>query len=92
MPKRHLNLLAEADLIEKAKDHGLVISKFLENKLQEYFQFIDAVSKVPNNRALRGRFELPLPLRRTGSQGRRGKPSFATSAVYQLMQGYKKFL
>ena len=92
MTKRHLNLLVEADLIEKAKRHGLVISKFLENKLQEYFQFIDAVSKIPDKETLRGRFELPLPLRRTGSQGRRGKPSFATSAVYQIMQGYKIFL
>ncbi len=31
---------------------------------------------------LRGRFELPPPLRRTGSQGRRGRPCFATSADY----------
>ena len=91
MAKKHLNLFIEMDLTEKAKAHGLVISKFLENKLQEYFSFIDAVSKVTDNRALRGRFELPLPLRRTGSQGRRGKPSFATSAEYCLMQGYKIF-
>ena len=27
----------------------LVISKFLENKLQEYFSFIDAVSKLQKN-------------------------------------------
>jgi hypothetical protein len=87
MAKKHLNLFIETDLIEKAKTHGLVISKFLENKLQEYFSFIDAVSKIRNNGTLRGRFELPLPLRRTGSQGRRGEPSFATSAVYQIMQG-----
>ena len=46
MVKKHLNLLIEADLIQKAKDNGLVISKFLENKLQEYFTFIDAVSKL----------------------------------------------
>jgi hypothetical protein len=39
------NLLIDADLIQKTRDHGLVISKFLENKLQEYFQFIDVVSK-----------------------------------------------
>jgi hypothetical protein len=32
------------------------------------------------NIALRRRFELPLPLRRTGSQGRRVRPNFATSA------------
>gem|GEM_PF-1542069 len=88
MVKKHLNLFIETDLTEKAKAQGLVISKFLENKLQEYFEFIDSVSKVPDNKALRGRFELPLPLRRTGSQGRRGGPSFATSAVFSLLQWY----
>ena len=45
MNKKPLNLLIEADLIQKARDHGLIISRFLENKLQEYFSFIDAVSK-----------------------------------------------
>jgi hypothetical protein len=45
MARKHLTLLVEADLIQKARDHGLIISKFLENKLQEYFQFIDVVSK-----------------------------------------------
>ncbi len=45
MVKKHLNLLIEADLIQKARDHGLIISKFLENKLQEYFTFIDAVRR-----------------------------------------------
>jgi hypothetical protein len=49
MTKKHLTLLVEAGLIQKAKDHGLIISRFLENKLQEYFQFIDAVSRIPNN-------------------------------------------
>jgi hypothetical protein len=49
MTKRHLTLLVEADLIQKARDHGLIISRFLENKLQEYFTFIDAVSRIPNN-------------------------------------------
>ena len=43
--RRPINLLIQADLIQKARDHGLIISKFLENKLQEYFSFIDAVSK-----------------------------------------------
>lgn len=46
MTKKHLTLLVEAGLIQKAKDHGLIISRFLENKLQEYFTFIDAVSIV----------------------------------------------
>ena len=43
--RRPINLLIQADLIQKARDHGLIISKFLENKLQEYFQFINVVSK-----------------------------------------------
>jgi hypothetical protein len=45
MPRKSLNLLIDENLIQKARDHGLIISKFLENKLQEYFQFIDMVSK-----------------------------------------------
>jgi hypothetical protein len=49
MSKKPLNLLIEADLIQKARDKGIVISRFLENKLQEYFTFIDAVSRIPNN-------------------------------------------
>jgi len=43
--KKHLNLLIDAGLLQKARDNGLVISKFLELKLQEYFQFIEMVSK-----------------------------------------------
>jgi hypothetical protein len=34
-------------LVEKARQQGIVISRFLENKLQEYFSFINMVSKVP---------------------------------------------
>jgi hypothetical protein len=57
MTKRHLNLFIEADLIEKTKNHGLVISKFLENKLKEYFSFIDAVS-YSNSKGECGRRDL----------------------------------
>ncbi len=46
MAKKPLNLLVDEDLVKKARDHGLVISRFLENKLQEYFSFIDTLSKV----------------------------------------------
>ena len=46
MTKKHLNLLVDEELISKAHEHGLVISKFLENKLVEYFSFINAVSKT----------------------------------------------
>gem|GEM_PF-3945291 len=49
MKRKSLNLLIDESLIQKARDHGLIISRFLENKLQEYFSFIDAVSKIPNN-------------------------------------------
>ena len=48
MKKIHLNLSVDEDLVIKARTHGLVISKFLENKLQEYFNFIDAVSSHKN--------------------------------------------
>ena len=48
----------DEDLINKAKDEGIIISRFLEKKLEEHFQFIGAVSKV--NKELVGppRFEL----------------------------------
>ena len=45
MVKKPLNLLVDEDLVKKARNHGLVISRFLENKLIEYFSFIDAVSR-----------------------------------------------
>jgi hypothetical protein len=85
MKKKHLNLSVDKDLVTKARAHGIVISKFLENKLQEYFNFIDAIS-VSSNVTLRGRFELPLPRWRTGSQGRRVRPNFATSACLKIRQ------
>ena len=46
MAKKPLNLLIDAGLVQKAREQGIVISKFLENKLQEHFSFIIAVSKV----------------------------------------------
>ncbi len=57
MSKKPLNLLIEADLIQKARQQGIVISKFLENKLQEYFSFIDAVSQA-NSKTECGRRDL----------------------------------
>jgi DNA-binding GntR family transcriptional regulator len=50
MAKKPLNLLVDEELIQKARDHGLIISKFLENKLQEYFSFFDAVSNASLNK------------------------------------------
>ena len=41
MIKKPLNLLVDEDLVKKARDHGLVISRFLENQLHRYFDFIE---------------------------------------------------
>ena len=57
MSKKALNLLIEADLIQRAREQGIVISKFLENKLQEYFSFLNAVSNV-NSKGECGRRDL----------------------------------
>ena len=57
MSKKALNLLIDVDLIQKARDNGLVISKFLELKLQEYFSFLNAVSNV-NSKVECGRRDL----------------------------------
>lgn len=51
MNKRHLNLLIDAGLLQRARDNGLVISKFLEVKLQEYFSFLDTITKTQNGRS-----------------------------------------
>jgi len=61
MAKKPLNVLIEADLIQKARDHGLIIGKFLENKLQEYFSFIDAVDMVDKKMKRPGRDSDPSP-------------------------------
>ena len=59
--KKHLTLSIDARLIQKARDHGLILSRFLENKLQEYFQFVDLVcrSQIHSQNDLMGplRFE-----------------------------------
>jgi hypothetical protein len=48
MVRKPLNLLVDEDLIIKARNHGLVLSKFFENKLREYLAFNESVSKVQN--------------------------------------------
>jgi hypothetical protein len=55
--KKPLNLLIDEELVKKARDHGLIISKFLENKFQEYLTFINAVSYV-NSKSECGRRDL----------------------------------
>jgi post-segregation antitoxin (ccd killing protein) len=39
MARRPLNLLVDEDLVKKARYHGLVISKFLENQIHGYLNF-----------------------------------------------------
>ena len=41
MAKKPLNLLVDEELVKKAREHGLVISRFLENQLRGYFNFIE---------------------------------------------------
>ena len=71
MVKKALNLLIEADLIQKARDKGLIISKFLENKLQEYFQFIEMVSKPQGPYQENGVGSLRFELKTSSVSGRR---------------------
>ena len=72
MVRKPLNLLVDEDLVKKARNHGLVISKFLENQLRGYFDFIegrhnnfsqstnknDVVVKADNDKMGLLRFEL----------------------------------
>jgi len=46
MVKRNTSLTVEHELIEKAKLHGLNISNFLENKLEEYFLQVGIASNI----------------------------------------------
>ena len=71
MSKRALNLLIEADLVEKARRYGIVISRFLENKLQEYFQFLEVVSKPHNQYQETGVGSLRFELKTSSVSGRR---------------------
>ena len=75
MSRQKLTLRLNADVIQKAKDHGMNLSYFLEVKIVEYLAKVEAP---------RERFELSLPRRGTGSQGQRGGPDFATSAALQI--------
>ena len=38
------HVLCDEDLVKKARNHGLVISRFLENQLRGYFDFIEGKS------------------------------------------------
>jgi DNA-binding GntR family transcriptional regulator len=41
MVRKALNLLVDEDLVKKARDYGLNLSKFFENQLRGYFNFIE---------------------------------------------------
>ena len=47
MKKRHLNLLVSENLIERAREHNINISSFLEIRLQEYLALIDGKQVNP---------------------------------------------
>ena len=40
MTRKSLNLLVDEDLVKKARNHGLNLSKFFENQLRGYFNYI----------------------------------------------------
>jgi hypothetical protein len=84
MMKKHLNLLIDAGLLQKARDNGLVISKFLELKLQEYFQFIEMVSKPQNQYQENGVGPLRFELKSLAPQARR-IPSYPTGPRQNAM-------
>jgi post-segregation antitoxin CcdA len=72
MSRRKITLRLNSDVVERAKNAGMNLSYFLEVKLVEYLAILNVTP--------RRRFELLLPSRRTGFQGRRVRPDFATSA------------
>ena len=41
MVRKSLNLLVDEQLVNKARNHGLNLSRFFENQLQGYFNFIE---------------------------------------------------
>ena len=53
MNRKPLNLLVNEDLVKKARNHGLNLSKFFENQLRGYFNFIEekANNYIPNTKA-----------------------------------------
>ena len=77
MPKKSLNLLIDASLIQRAREHGLVISRFLENKLQEYFSFLDMVNKPQSHSQKDSVGPLRFELKSLAPQARR-IPSYPT--------------
>jgi len=73
--KQKLTLSINKNVLNKARKYDLNISSFLEIRLNEYMSLIEGKELISSNlnnqnkKVLRGRFELPLPRWRTGSQG-----------------------
>jgi hypothetical protein len=89
MKKIRTTITIDRDLLRRGKKNRISISSFLNIELRKYLAIIEGKLKKQQEvfdesffekDTLRRRFELPLPLRRTGSQGRRVRPNFATSA------------
>ena len=51
--RKALNLLVDEKLVIKARNHGLNLSKFFENQLRGYFNFIEekANNYIPDTKA-----------------------------------------
>ncbi|MCK5635899.1 MAG: type II toxin-antitoxin system CcdA family antitoxin [Thermoplasmatales archaeon] len=64
MAKKPLNLLVDEDLIKRAREHNLILSKVFEQLLEDYIDKWDAVSKSKGVNGPRGIRTLV-----TGSEG-----------------------
>ena len=84
MTKKPLNLLVDEDLVKKARNHGLVISRFLENKLEEYFSFIDAVSKT-SSPYIGQKHNLKTVNEKSNNYHQHSKPQSSKSGAYGLV-------
>ena len=71
MVRRKVTLRLDAGVVQNAKDANMNLSYFLEVKLVEYLAILKSAEEEIRTLA---------PQRRTGFQGRRVRPDFATSA------------
>ena len=71
------SIFFNASLLQKARDPGLIISKFLEIKLQEYLQFANVASRSQNRNQNHSVGPLRFELKSLAPQARR-IPSYPT--------------
>ena len=84
MKRRPLNLLVDEDLVKKAREHGLVISRFLENKLREYFALIEGKEETASSQTSDNLDRRNGVVRRGGdlnSRSPNGEPALKAGAV-----------